>query len=104
MMFASSLAPPPGGVKSTQSKLPVALWESLLVSHWPTVMPAKGSAGVPAGSLQRPIGNAQLTCADICVAVAHAPTTLGVAGWPRNPCSTCMNQLAIPPWLRAHNA
>src|SRR5262245_14363507 len=104
MMSANSCAPPPGGVKSIQSKLPVALELSLLVSHCPTTRPACGLDGVPAGSLQAPIGNAQLIWADFCVAVAHALTALGVEATPRKLRSTCMNQVVMPPWDRAHIA
>src|SRR5687768_4747220 len=77
---AASFAPPALGEKSTQLKLPVAAFSSLLLSHMPFTMPAKGSAaglGLP-DRVQTPIGMAQLTCAGFSVAVAHAPTVLGV--------------------------
>src|SRR5690349_463089 len=94
MTLASSFAPPPGGVKSIQSKLPVADADSLLVIHCPTVIPANGLPALPPGSLHTPIGTAQLLCEGINVATAAALTSLAPA--PRS----CINQ-GVTPFRRA---
>src|SRR5687767_8034268 len=83
---AASFAPPALGEKSTQLKLPVAEFSSLLLSQVPFDMPSKGSEGVPTpGRMQTPMGMAQLSCAGLSVAVAHAPTVFVVGALPRNP-------------------
>src|SRR5690349_19983242 len=94
MMFASSVAPPPGGVKSIHSKQPAAAADNLLVIHCPTVIPANGLPAPAPGSLHKPSGTAQLLCEGINVATAAALTSFAPAP------STCMNQ-GLTPFRRA---